>query len=42
MDKRKISIVTSQFQVIKSTTNFSVDSVQILGENIMVNESYRN
>ena len=42
MDKRKISIVKSQFQVIKSTANFSVDSVQILGENIMVNESYRN
>ena len=42
MDKRKISIVKSQFQVIKSTDNFSVDSVQILGENIVVNESYRN
>ena len=39
MDKRKISIVTSQFQVIKFTANFSVDSVQILGENIGVNES---
>ena len=37
--KEKISNITSYFQVVKSTANVSVDSEQILGENIVVNES---
>ena len=39
MDKRKISNITSYFQVVKSTANISADSEQILGENIVVNKS---
>ena len=37
MDKRKISNITSYFQVVKSTV--SADDEQILGENIVVNKS---
>ena len=35
MDKRKISNITSYFQVVKSTTNVSADIKQISGENIL-------
>ena len=38
MDKRKISNITSYFQVVKSTANVSADSEQTLGENIVVNK----
>ena len=38
MDK-KISSITSYFQVVKSTANVSADSDQILGKNIVVNKS---
>ena len=39
MDKRKISNITSYFQVVKSTANVSANSEQILGENIVVYKS---
>ena len=39
MDKRKISNITSYFQVVKSTANVSADSEQTLGKNIVVNKS---
>ena len=37
MDKRKISNITSYFQVVKSAVNVSANSEQILGQNIVVN-----
>ena len=37
MDKRKISNITSYFQVVKSAVNVSADSEQILRQNIVVN-----
>ena len=39
MENRKISNITSSFQVAKSAVNVSADSEQILGENIVVNKS---
>ena len=39
MENRKISNITSYFQVVKSAVNVSADSEQILGENIVVNKS---
>ena len=41
MDKRKMSNITSYFQVVKSAANVSADSElrRKLGENIVVNKS---
>ena len=39
MDKRKVSKITSYFQVVKSTANVSADSEQTLGNYIVVNKS---
>ena len=39
MDKRKISNITSYFQVVKSAANVSADSEKILEEDIVVNKS---
>ena len=39
MDKRKVSNITSYFQVVKSTANVSADSELTLGKNIVVNKS---
>ena len=39
MDKKKISNITSYFQVVKSTADISADSEEIPGENAVVNKS---
>ena len=39
MDKRKLSNVTSYFQVVKFPANVSANSEQLLGDDIVVNKS---
>ena len=39
MNKRKLSNITSYFQVVKFAANVSANSEQLLGDNIVVNKS---